>query len=207
MGAYRNHQVFNLLPPIFRECVDDQMARYDLKLPFEVDGHIYASDGAIMVRVAATQEIRDELPPEGERRFPKGVPRLFEGRQRWESEPFALPSLEALPPCRSCKGTGVMVCRCCDRDGATCIKCLGVKVDLDKQPSVSAVGNLLLNTIYVDILSRHKATIFAPRNLDKAPEEIEVQGSDYAIYFTVEPGVEGLLQQCLREPPKSESQD
>ncbi|WP_422928631.1 hypothetical protein [Singulisphaera sp. PoT] len=185
------HPVFDLLPPIFRDCVDEEHHRYSLELPFEMDGHIYATDGRIMVRVAATKEVCDALPSPDDRKFPKHVADLFVGRDRWETEPVPTPTLDGLDRCPHCEGTGLQTCPCCQRHGAICSDCHGTKVDLDKHSSVAVAEGVSLNPIYLGILLKHQVELFVPR--PPFSDEIEVVGAVRPVRFEVEPGVEGLL--------------
>jgi len=92
---------FALLPPIFRRCVEPEPGyRFDLTAPVVQAGHVYATDGRIAVRVAATPE----LVPVVEAAKPAGKFPVVHTMPQWDAsayEPDAtpLPDLSGLPKC------------------------------------------------------------------------------------------------------------
>jgi hypothetical protein len=109
--------------------------RYKLSTPFSIEDYTYASDGRIIIRVAAIAEARRDDVPDGLAEVipPPGADwREVEFPPGWES-------FEALPnPCRACQGVGKLPeCRrCdgtgeCDHCGEQCRRCDGRGVDVD----------------------------------------------------------------------------
>jgi hypothetical protein len=199
-------RVFTLLPPIFAACVEPEVTRYDLALPFVRPPFVYATDGIIIVRTAASPAIVELLPRSPGRRIPNAEPK-FADTAAWRAEPTAIPM--APPPlCPRCKGVTNLPVRDCSRcDGAgefaccecgqdrECPRCDG-KGKLPAGPCdycdvtgydwgyVDDVGLGRGTTIaarYACLLLRHEATLF-----------LSVAGGEDPVRFTAG-DVEGLL--------------
>ena len=121
--------VFDLLPAIFRDCVDPEAKRYDLATPFPAEGFAYATDGRIAVRMplASLAPEAAALVVVGEKgRRPK-VQDLWATRpaEAFEAEPVAIPEpLPAPGPCGECGGKGEVEARDCEEcDGSGEVTC------------------------------------------------------------------------------------
>jgi hypothetical protein len=210
------------LPPIFRDCVvtdeglGEGRATY-FCYPAVVGGHVYASDGRILIRTAATPDLADLMPePPPGRRFPQHAGSMFDDPVGWDDAPTPLPPLDSLPRCRDCAGRGHFpanatcpacdgeedrhcshcgesaTCdRCCGRGripAGTCVACLGSGLDTDDAGAVGVGAGITLGAYYLAILHRHGASLHLPR----AARDV---GRVMPVRFVVagSPEVEGLL--------------
>ncbi len=109
---------FAALPPIFRECVDDEpTARFDLRFPFVVDDYVYATDARIGVRTRqGINEVLAIPPSIRQGKYPSWIRDLFEGPFAAESWPC--PGLLGFEWCEYCEGSRQLAeveCESCDR--------------------------------------------------------------------------------------------
>jgi hypothetical protein len=181
--------VFDLLPPIFRDCVNPEALRYSLGLPFVRGDWVYATDGRILVRVRSTPEVAALLPL-GDRRVPE-VEFYFDAAPAYAPEPvtFAVDEPEKcgecdgkgrLPArrCNECGGSGETICSCCGQDrncpdcdgkgrihAGPCHDCKGTGYDFDETSyshAVTFANGTKLGQRYAWLLNQHKAEVFLP---------------------------------------------
>lgn len=184
-----------ILPAIFTECIEPWRRpghdKYALDRPFAIDGHVYATDGRILVRMPVTPTILAILPVHPEAKFPK-APGEF-ARCPWQSEPIAIPPQEDGQPCQDCLATGECCCECCG-DVHVCRTCEGSGSDahLVSVP----VGPIEVSEHYLRLLRRHNATLYLPACEDpsKEPARFMVRWEQHEL-------IEGLVMPMA--PPKT----
>jgi hypothetical protein len=205
--------VFDLLPPIFRDCVDPENTRYSVGLPFVRGDYVYATDGRILVRTRATPEVAALLPA-GDRRVPKGEA-IFDDAVEYAPGPvaFAVDEPAECPgcdgrrrvperECDECAGAGETTCPCC-RQGRKCPECggrgtfpagpcrdcSGTGYDLDETSydhAVTFANGTILGQKYAWLLKRHDARVFLPARRQTLTVTDPVR-------FTVTGDVEGFV--------------
>lgn len=205
---------FDLLPPIFRDCIDEDTLRFCLAYPQPVGGYVCATDARIYIRMPLTPEIGATLPSIAPKKFPESGLAMFTSRTDWEAASTPLPSLDHLERCPECKGEGYRPRRrctgACDFDelspcrgkgiipAGTCYDCDGTGIDDPGQEVLEFRKDIKLSARYLHILIKHKATLYLP-------VEPNTWESVRAVYFTVEGGVDGLLMPiALDKPAKAE---
>ena len=179
------------LPAIFRDCANSDNWRYpDMKRPWVSDGHVYATDGRIIVRVPITgidPEIVDRLRPQDGQKFPRDPGSIFPVNGPHEPEPVPLPaeSPDEYETCDKCGGDGRAECDlghvhdCPECDGAG--QCANL--------AQVAVGRYFMSARYVAILRRHGITeVYQPVTSGVGPRQ-ETVGA----YRFVLGDVEGML--------------
>jgi hypothetical protein len=210
-------RVFDLLPPIFRSCVAEGCERFSLELPFIRDGMAYATDGIVIVRMAASPEVVALLPRSPERRIPDAA-KMFALPVEWEGRPtrFRAPKAEtcnvcegrvrlAARGCSRCDGEGEVECRECGQD-RTCPACdgrgtfgpgqcewcegLGLIFAADSV-AIALRRGFLIGPRYALILAKHGASLYLPS------AERDATGEHNPLRF-VAGGVEGLLMPVLK---------
>jgi hypothetical protein len=163
--------VFEGLPPIFRECVDRHVPRYDLSTPWREGGHIYATTGRICVRIAvealeghvALAQRPAARTTDDSRRTPPVV-LLFDEALAWTTRLRALPA-ESPPPtraCEECRGSGWFDSRL----GMACEDCDGTGTWRNSE-RVEVAPGYFLAAHFVDLLRRHECRVWIPARLER----------------------------------------
>lgn len=104
-------------------CAVSFFGKYDLRLPFVVDGWKYATNNIICIRVAApgepnTPATENEIPP---------VADAFSVTPACHSPWPTGPMIRLLDVCRQCSGRGAVFCHTCDERVCDCLMCRGMK--------------------------------------------------------------------------------
>ena len=207
---------FRLLPPIFRDCVDDVVGvarNLCVAFPQPVGPHVVATDGRIMVRVKATPEILATIVDISPKRFPtQTASEMIGPRDRWHAEPTPLPSLDHLERCRDCKGEGHLPerkCSCEDMwdEGETpcrgrgtipagpCHECAGTGIRSAYIKGVDLREDVRLCVAYIHLLAKHGATLYLPVEPNTPPTVTPV-------YFTAGEAEGVLMPMTISEPEK-----
>lgn len=181
--------VFDLLPGIFRDCVDPEDHRYSLGLPFVRGEWAYATDGCIIVRTRATPSVIALLPI-GDRRVPR-CEGIFDDAVEYApeavafevDEPAECPGCDGrrhIPErrCDECDGDGETACPCCRQDrkcpecggkgtfpAGPCRDCSGTGYDFDGASydhAVAFANGTTLGQKYAWLLEQHDARVFLP---------------------------------------------
>jgi len=175
--------LYAMLPAIFRKCVDLGNWRYNIDTPFLAGDQCYATDGRILVWVAATEPIEKACAD-----IPLDTNRKTFTRERIEvvasgtfaTYPTPIPDLSTLPVCMNCKGTGRSWCECCEQP-CPCNGCGGSGVKGNHAVALSP--DVSIAAKFAKLLVAHSATVYLP--------EPSVKGA--AIKFTLPDGTEGRL--------------
>lgn len=163
--------------PIFDECKAKELSRYAIDRTWVFGGHVYATDGRIVVR-SKTDE--PDTPKEGHG-WPPAYG-LFTDTKR-SDKPLVMPSKckPIVNSCRECNGCGEWYCNCPDcANEHPCDSCEDGKVI--EWPVYIFADIIALGGRYVDILVRHTCTAYPSAKKAKASP----------VYFTFDGG-EGLL--------------
>lgn len=197
----------DVLPPIFADCVGTDLSRYSIDHPFAEGGHVYATDGRIVVRAPLSMADGIAIPTnKNTETSPSTYPPaagLFPGGE-FEADPLPLVTIPSAGPdvkCRSCDGTGKWECDKCDGDGVIecdcgyehpcpdcdgrdndrCEDCEGVGT-VKPRPRPIDFGSVVLNERYVRVIQRANGRIYANQRGPKA-----------AVRFAIFGAIEGML--------------
>ena len=102
-------------------CATKTLGQYDLRLPYEVNGHTFACDSHICVRVAPS--VADEVQSRGPVPPFHRLPWDHDELRGWRSLPKLEPIMAANSVCPECNGTGyergavIVDCNVCDGTG------------------------------------------------------------------------------------------
>jgi hypothetical protein len=115
-ASFGVERVLDLLPPIFKACVDSEQSRYDLALPWREGDYAYATDGKIIVRTPAKGDraARIDRARKGRGKTPLGdeLYRINDSIVH-HREPVSIPSRADRPApfiaCSECLGFGELV--------------------------------------------------------------------------------------------------
>lgn len=99
--------------------------RHSLAAPFPRGGHIFATNGRILIRVPAAGELADLPERAGSPPNPADCIPAADGYQPVEVPPGWESFKEDSAPCETCQGAGIVKkCRNCDGSGeVTCLEC------------------------------------------------------------------------------------
>ena len=213
----KDNPVFRALPAIFRDCVAEYSSgpKFDMRYPQQIGDHIYATDGRILVRTAATPAAAALVPCLLPKRFPESAATAIRPRDTWHAEPTPLPSLGHLERCDYCDGTGHQPqrrCRCDDFDtpchdrgiipAGPCWDCDGTGIKDPREAVVAVREDVHLSAYYLTVLARHNATLYLPVatvDLSKSGSRVKVDdAAAIPVYFTVG-DADGVLMTC--KPP------
>jgi hypothetical protein len=211
-----NTAIFDLLPPIFRDCVSDYTGRkYCLEYPQQVGDHVYATDGRILVRMLSTPRIAEALPsivlPKP---FPESVATMIGPREKWHAEPTALPSLDHLKRCVACEGAAYLPdhpCSCATYDdgeapchgkgiipAGPCWDCDGTGIGEARAQFIPLRDDVRLSAYFLWVLRKHGVTLFLPVAINTHSETTPA-------YFTLG-AVEGVVMPKRVEEEKVQPQ-
>lgn len=205
---------FSLLPPIFRDCVDEETIRFCLAYPQPVGGYVCATDGRIFIRMPLTPAIAESLPSIAPKKFPESGLTLFGPRTNWLAEPSPIPALAPLKPCRHCDGLGQLEerqCSCGNWDDSDtpcrgkgtipagpCDDCDGKGVESSGAEFFEFRKDVKLGEPYLRILEKHGATLYLPATTN-------TWECVTPAYFTVDGGVDGVLMPASLDRPEYKS--
>lgn len=179
-------RLLSLLHPIFRHCLDPDMARYDLSTPWIVGDFVYATDARILVRSPVTPELFAAYFI-GEAKRPD-VSSLW---GPYEKQPLVLPSVESVALCEICKGRGKQGPYQCSECGHThvmeedCPACLGFGRGEGMTEGID-VGDYSLSHAFSLLLVKYQAVLFRP--VDRGPLD-----KPNPLRFTIGDNVEGWV--------------
>lgn len=206
-------RAFDALPPIFRECCDDEYPKLDLGYPFVSKGYVYATDGRIGVRTTTGVPAVEKITRARWRgRVPTTIGELFEGP--FVDRPATVPSVANYAPCRVCDGRRKVYfvqCEECEdgcipiEDGAgvrcdscggmgrfwtktrqTCYACLGC--GRDKPHTSIAVEDFLIALHYLERIVRHGGTLYRSQsNSHEDPHRFVLPGGTEGIIMGMKP--------------------
>lgn len=133
------------LAAIFTDICVANDPRFDLSTPWREGQDVYATDGAIVVRIGADALAREVLNgiPAWTRRQPRGVASELQRLGPFRADPTPLPVLDLdAPPCVDCGGRGAL-----PRSGK----------------AVAVAPGYWLDRWYVTLLRLHGANLYLPR--------------------------------------------
>lgn len=212
---------FRGLHPIFRDCAGDD-GRFSLARPWRDGGFVYATNGAIVVRVPVTSlgpdVDRNVLEP-GERRVPMELASYFTGT--FQDDPFDLPDVgPADRRCLFCEGAGTIkektctschgggcctcdcnhrhACGCCDGTGVIpshdCEGCDGSGKGRPEPKGVKVADGVRLDRHWIAVLREYGAVVHLPIK----PDPFKGVRETSPLRFTIGP-IEGRV--CRMSEP------
>jgi hypothetical protein len=162
-----------------RYCGNDREIREHLRTPFELNGHVYATNGHILVRVSA-----DDYPghvPYIQGKHPTNVDGLVIAGIDAPGEYIAMPNVAEPNKCKRCKGTGIDP-EFADEGPEDCWDCGGSGYE---RLAITDIGGTTFATRYVWLLGQLPGAQIKPLGM-KPPACIRFHGG-YALLMSCRP--------------------
>jgi hypothetical protein len=162
-----------------RYCANEREVRLHRREPFEIDGHVYATNGHLMVRVPATEYPGHAPYIAGV--HPKNVADLVETAIAEPGEYIAMPTVAEPDKCKRCKGTGIDP-EWTDEGPENCWDCGGSGYD---RLDITGIGGTTFATHYVWLLGQLPGAQIKPLGM-KPPAAIRFHGG-HALLMSCRP--------------------